>query len=90
MLIFLTTSCPMLREDISDDSPSDRPISLLTDENIECARQVIEDDPHSTYDDIMVATDLSRGRIEQIIYDHLQMRKVGSCWVAHQLTDEQK
>ena len=78
------------REDVSDDPRSGRPISVLTDENIECVRQVIEDDPHSTYDDIMAETDLSRGTIERIIHDHLKMRKVVSRWVAHQLTDEQK
>lgn len=78
------------REDVSDDSWSDRPISVLTVENIECVWQVIEDDPHSTYEDIIIKTDLSRGTIERIIYDHLKMRKVVSRWVAHQLTDEQK
>ena len=66
------------REDVSDDPRSGRSISVLTDENIELVRQVIEDDPHSTYDDIMVKTDLSRGTIERIIHDHLKMRKVTS------------
>ncbi|CAF1278719.1 unnamed protein product [Rotaria sp. Silwood1] len=78
------------REDVSDDPRSGRPISILTVENIECVRQVIEDDPHSTYEDVIVKTDLSRGTIEPIIHDNLKMRKVVSRWVAHQLTDEQK
>ena len=78
------------REDVNDDPRSDRPISVLTHENIECVRQVIEDDPHSTYDDIMVAPNLSRGSIERIIPDHLKMKKVVSRWIAHHLIDEQK
>ncbi|CAF2973707.1 unnamed protein product [Rotaria sp. Silwood2] len=78
------------REDVSDDPRSGRQISVLTDENIERVRQVIEDDPHSTYDDITVETGLSRGIIERIIRDCLKMRKVTSRWVAHQLTEEQK
>ncbi|CAF1083628.1 unnamed protein product [Rotaria sp. Silwood1] len=78
------------REDVSNDPRSGRPISVLRDENIERVRQVIEDDPHSTYDDITVETGLSRGTIERIIHDCLKMRKVTSRWVAHQLTDEQK
>ena len=78
------------REDVSDDPRSGRPISVLTVENIECVREVIKDDPHSTYDDIMAETDLSRGTIERIIHDHLKMRKVVSHWIAHRLTDEQK
>ncbi|CAF1268956.1 unnamed protein product [Rotaria sp. Silwood1] len=76
------------REDVSDDPRSGRPISVLTDENIERIRQVIEDDPHSTYDDITVEIGLSRGTIERIIHDCLKMRKFTSRWVAHQLTDE--
>ncbi len=47
------------REDVDDDFRSGRPISVLTEENIEPVRQVIEDDPHSTYDDIMLETALS-------------------------------
>ncbi|CAF2566524.1 unnamed protein product [Rotaria sp. Silwood2] len=78
------------REDFSDDPRSGRPISVLTDENIERVRQVIEDGPHSTYDDITVQTGLSRCTIERIIHDRLKMRKVTSRWVAPQLTDEQK
>ncbi|CAF3727890.1 unnamed protein product [Rotaria sordida] len=78
------------REDVSDDPRSGRPISVLTDENIELVRQVIEDDPHSTYNDITIENGLSRGTIERIIHDCLKMRKVTSRWVAHQLTDKQK
>ncbi|CAF2834620.1 unnamed protein product [Rotaria sp. Silwood2] len=48
------------REDVIDDPRFGRPISVLTVENIEYVRQVIEDDPHSTYEDIIVKTDLSR------------------------------
>ncbi|CAF4747446.1 unnamed protein product, partial [Rotaria sp. Silwood1] len=48
------------REDVSDGPRSGRSISVLTDENIEPVRQVIEDDSHSTYNDITVETDLSR------------------------------
>lgn len=78
------------REDVSDDPRSGRPISVLTDGNIECVPQVIEYDPHSTYEDIIDKTDLWRGTIERIIHDHLKKRKVIPRWVAHQLTDEQK
>ena len=78
------------REDVSDDRRSGRPISVLTIENTECVRQVIEDDYHSTYEDIIDTTNLSRGTVERIIHDHLKMRKVVSRLVARQLTDEPK
>ncbi len=78
------------REDVDDDPRSGRPISELTDENIELVRQVINNDPHSTYDDIIAETSLSHGTVERIIHDHLKMRKVTSRWVPSQLNDEQK
>ncbi|CAM4823498.1 unnamed protein product [Rotaria magnacalcarata] len=78
------------REDVNDDPRSDRPVSVLTDENVEVVRQVINNDPHSTYDDIIAETFLSRGTIEQIIHNYLKMKKVTSRWIPHQLNDEQK
>ncbi|CAF1165926.1 unnamed protein product [Rotaria sordida] len=78
------------REDVRDDPRSGRPVSVLTDDNIERVRQIIEDDSHSTYDDIMAETSLSYGTIERIIHDCLKMRKVTSRYVAHQLNNEQK
>ena len=76
------------REDVNDDLRSGRPLSELIDENIELVRQVITNDPHSTYDDIIAETFLSHGTIERIIHDHLKLRKVTSRWVPHQLTAE--
>ncbi|CAF4902643.1 unnamed protein product, partial [Rotaria socialis] len=77
------------REDDNDDPRSGRPVSVLTDENIELIRQVVNNDPHSTYDDIIAETSLSRGTIEQIIHNYLKMKKVTSRWIPHQLNDEQ-
>ena len=66
------------REDVNDDPRSGRPVSELTDENIELVGQVIHSDPHSTYDDIIAETSLSHGTIEQIIHNYLKMKKVTS------------
>ena len=41
------------RKNVSNDPRCGSPISVLTDENVERVRQVIEDDLHSTYDDIL-------------------------------------
>ena len=78
------------REDVNDNLRSGRPLSEVTDENIELVRQVITNDPRSTYDDIIAETFLSHGTIEGIIHDHLKLRKVTSRWVPHQLAAEQK
>ena len=64
------------REDVNDDPRSGRPVSELTDENIELVREVINNDPHSTYDDIIAEIFLSHGTIERIIHDCLKMKKI--------------
>jgi len=47
-------------------------------------REDINDDLHSTYRHIIIAeTSLFHSTIERIIYDHLKLRKVPSCWVSH-------
>jgi len=76
--------------DVEDKPRSGRPVTETTTENIARVRSVIDQDPHSTYDDIIAETLLSRGTIENIIHQHLKMRKVTSRWVPHDLTPEQK
>ena len=58
--------------------------------NIELVRHLINNDPHSTYDEIIAETSLSYGTIEQIVHDCLKMKKVTCGWVPHQLTHEQR
>ena len=65
-------------------------VSQFTGENIQLLRQIISNDPHSTYDEIIPETSLSHGTIERIIHDCLKMKKVTSRWVLHQLTHEQR
>ena len=76
--------------EIEDQPRSGRPVSETTEENIELVRSVVEADPHSTYDEIEVETELSRGTIFNIIHDHLKLRKITSRWVPHELTPQQK
>ena len=64
------------REDVNDDPRSGRPLSELTDENIELVREINSNDLHSTYDDIIDETFLSHRTIERIIYDCLKMKKL--------------
>lgn len=76
--------------EIEDDPRSGRPVTELTEENIQAVQRIIEKDPHSTYDDIEEDTSLSRGTIQTIIHSHLKLKKVTSRWVPHELTPEQK
>ena len=78
------------RMEIEDKPRLGRPVSKTITENIERVRGIIEEDPHSTIDDIEAETSLSHGTIFTIIHDYLEMRKVTSRWVPHKLTSEQK
>ena len=78
------------KEDVNDDPRSSSPVSEFTGENIQLVRQVISNDPHSAYDEIIPDASLSHGTIERIIHDCLKMKKVTSRWVSHQSTNEQK
>lgn len=76
--------------DVEDEPRSGRPVTEKTQDNIQLIRTLIEEDPHSTYADLEAETSLSRGTIFTIIHEDLQMRKVSSRWVPHQLTQYQK
>lgn len=75
------------RQNVEDMHRSGRPITKLNQVNIDKVRYVIEEDPYCTYDKIEAETSLSRGTIERIIHDVLQMRKITSRWVPHQLSE---
>ena len=57
-------------EDVNDHLQSSSPLSEFTGENIELVGQVISNNPHSTYDEVVAERllSLSHGTIEQIIY----------------------
>ena len=78
------------RKDVHDHPRSASPPSEFTGENIELVREVISNDLHSTYDEIILDTSLYHGTMEPIIHDCLKVRKVTSRWALHQRTHEQK
>ena len=78
------------KSSIQDKPRSGRPIVKTIPDNIELVRNVIEEDPYATYDEIEEATTLSRGVIQTIIHDHLKLRKVTSRWVPHFLTEQNR
>ena len=47
--------------EIEDDPRSGHPVSKIIGENIEFVRTIIDEDPHSPYDDIEAETSLSHG-----------------------------
>ena len=59
------------REDVNNHPRSASPPSQFTGENIELVRQVISNDPHSTYDKIIAETSLSLSRYNRTNYSRL-------------------
>ena len=57
------------REDINDNPRCPSLLPDCTGEYMELVRQVISNDPHSTYDEIIAEISLSHGTIERIIHD---------------------
>ena len=77
-------------EDLKDKHRKGRPITEVTQANIERVRVVIENDPWCTYNEIEAETALSHGTIHVIIHAHLKMRKLVSRWVPHELTEKNR
>ena len=75
---------------VQDAPRSGRPSTSLTEQTSDAVRKIIEDDPHSTYQQIETILGISSKAINSIIYDYLNLRKVCGGWVSHTLTDDQK
>ena len=74
-----------------EDAPrSGRPSTFLTEQTIDARRKIIEDDPHSTYQQIEAILGISSKVINSIIHDYVNRRKVCDRWMPHTLTDDQK
>ena len=75
---------------VQDAPRSGRPSTSLTERTIDAIRKIIEDDPHSTYEQIEAILGISSIAINSIIHDYLNLRKVCIRWVSHTLTGDQK
>ena len=77
-------------ECLSDLPGRGRSITATFKHNIAAAKAFINEDPYATYDETEVETSLSRGKIFTILHYHLNMRKIISSWVPHELTEHKK
>ena len=78
------------RIDLNDDPRSGRQITVHTAANIEFVRQIIEADPHSTFDDIIAQSSINRYTLGSIIHDSLRLRKLVSRWIPHDLSEKNR
>ena len=67
-----------------------RPVTETTSKNIEQLRQLIDDDPYLTIEELQEQTDLSYGMIHRIITNHLNLRKITARYIPKDLTDFQR
>ncbi|CAF4222144.1 unnamed protein product [Rotaria sp. Silwood2] len=75
---------------VQDAPHSGRPSTSVNEQTIDAVRKIIEDDSHSTYQQIQNILGISFTAINSIIHDYLNLRKVCALWVPHKLTDDQK
>ncbi|CAF4076146.1 unnamed protein product [Rotaria sp. Silwood2] len=75
---------------VQDAPRSGRPSTSVNEQTIDAVRKRIEDDPHSTYQQIENILGISSTAINSIIHDYLNLRKVCARWVPHKLIDDQK
>jgi histone-lysine N-methyltransferase SETMAR len=78
------------RESLEDDPRAGRPITVVTQKNIDAVKELVEVDPHISIDYIACMLDISHGSVDTILKLHLKLKKVSSRWVPHHLTDAQR
>lgn len=78
------------RVEVKDDPRSGRPVTSFTKANIDRVRELVEADPHTTYERLEAETQLNTFTLHQILHQALSLRKVTSRWVPHLLTDENR
>ena len=78
------------RESIENDPLVGRPVSVLTEKNVATVKILIEEDAHSTMQEIEELSGIHSLSVLKILREQLGLRKICTRWVPHLLTDEQK
>ena len=75
---------------IEDKPRARRPITAVTTQNIAIVKDLIEDNPSISYDQMIAQTSLSKGSLTTILHKRLYVRKLTSRWIPHLLSDDNK
>ncbi|CAF1613832.1 unnamed protein product, partial [Didymodactylos carnosus] len=75
---------------VEDAARSGRPRTAINEETIDAVRSIIEDDPHSAYEQIEHTLGIGSSAVNSIIHEYLKLHKMCTRWVPHQLTNDQK
>ena len=60
------------RESLEDDPRHGRPITVVTQQNIDAVKGLVKDDPHISIDYIADILDISHGSVDTILKQHLK------------------
>ncbi|CAF3374291.1 unnamed protein product [Rotaria sp. Silwood2] len=75
---------------IEDAARPGRLRTAVNEETIDAVRAIIENDPHSAYEQIEYILSIGSPAVNSIIHDYLKLRKVCARWAPHQITEGQK
>ena len=73
------------QQSVDDDPRTGRPTTATTQTNIEKIKEIINEDPHITLNSIALRVDISKGKVHEIIHNHLGMRKLCARWIPHKI-----
>jgi len=75
------------REHLEDDPRSGRPITSFTQANIALVQDIVNSNPHATYEIIEAESSINQFTIHEILHVALRLRKLTSRWIPHDLSD---
>ena len=78
------------KKTLQDGDRPGRPLTAVTQENIDAVRKLIRDQPRITCVDIEEALGTGTAAINTILYKHLRVHKRCGRWVPHRLSDDRK
>ncbi|CAF2812706.1 unnamed protein product [Rotaria sp. Silwood2] len=78
------------RKSLDDDPRSGHPLSVITQQNFEAVKDLVNGDPHISIDYIADMLDISHGSADTILKHHLKLKKVSPKWIPHKLTSAQR
>ena len=78
------------RSSLQDEFREDRPKSVVIPETIDDVRQLILQDRHMSYREIETTLGISETRIHLILHDYLNVKKICSRWMPHNMSISQK
>ena len=77
------------RRSLEDSDRCGRPKSVTIEENVTRVKELIEENPRITVEEMKDTLNLTTGSMDRILHSHLNVRKRCARWVPHRLTPSQ-